>query len=148
MVVTERKIAKDAWRVNIPAEYMIQAGLEKGGTVQIGYDTKTKKITLWKKEEQNVEVHNDIDKVKSIVDKMDSARQALDKAKKKKIELDIKKAKDPERVKKCSRCGKPMSDKNHLKINGKEICEDCKASEVALFKLRLQQGKIDFESEV
>ena len=148
MVVTERKIAKDAWRVNIPAEYMIQAGLEKGGTVQIGYDTKTKKITLWKKEEQNVEVHNDIDKVKSIVDKMDSARQALDKAVDEKIELDIKKAKDPERVKKCSRCGKPMSDKNHLKINGKEICEDCKASEVALFKLRLQQGKIDFESEV
>lgn len=148
MVVTERKIAKDAWRVNIPAEYMIQAGLEKGGTVQIGYDTETKKITLWKKEEQKVEVHDDIDKVKSIVDKMDSARQALNKAVDEKIELDIKKAKDPERVKKCSRCGKPMTDGNHLKINGKEICEDCKASEVALFKLRLQQGKIDFESEV
>lgn len=148
MIVTERKIAKDAWRVNIPAEYMIQAGLEKGGTVQIGYDTETKKIILWKKEEQNVEVHDDIDKVKSIVDKMDSARQALDKAVDEKIELDIKKAKDPERVKKCSRCGKPMSDRKHLKINGKEICEDCKANEVALFKLRLQQGKIDFESEV
>lgn len=148
MVVTERKIAKDAWRVNIPAEYMIQAGLEKGGTVKIGYDTKTKKITLWKKEDQKVEVHDDANKVKSIIDKMDSARQALDKAVDEKIELDIKKAKDPDKVKKCSRCGRPMSDRNHLKINGKEICEDCKASEVALFKLRLHQGKIDFESEV
>ena len=93
MVVTERKIAKDAWRVNIPAEYMIQAGLEKGGTVQIGYDTKTKKITLWKKEEQKVEVHDDANKVKSIVDKMDSARQALDKAVDEKIELDMSKEK-------------------------------------------------------
>ena len=144
----ERKVSKDAWRVNIPAEFMIQAGLEKGGPVCIDYDEKTKKITLWKKEEPKNKIQNqtNYEQLKSIIN---LNRDILNKPEEK-IELNITKAKGDtnNKLKRCSQCGQYLSSGPHLKINGKEICEDCKAREVNIFKAYVQSNKIDFSLDV